>query len=149
MSGIDLYRAWQIVSLKRDPGHGAEVHSEVSDEQHALSLAHRVAESSAREFCFVVRELRPLGQGHKAQNAASDSFESHPAFHAKLICDRLLDLGITNGETLIIQSHAAWGEPIRIELNGSQFALRRNEAECIVGSPIVDECSASDRPPNL
>ena len=47
-------------------------------------------------------------------------------------CDRLLDLGFTPGEEVVVTHTAPLGDPIVIRVRGAQLALRKREAAWIV-----------------
>jgi ferrous iron transport protein A len=47
-------------------------------------------------------------------------------------CDRLLDLGFTPGEEVIVTHTAPLGDPLVIRVRGAQLALRKREAAWIV-----------------
>jgi len=46
-------------------------------------------------------------------------------------CDRLLDLGFTPGEEVVITHHAPLGEPVVVRVRGALLALRKREAAWI------------------
>ena len=59
--------------------------------------------------------------------------------HVEGICDynplsqRLQDIGFVPGEQVTLVVRAPWGgDPVLIQLGGSRFALRRNEAHMIL-----------------
>jgi ferrous iron transport protein A len=47
-------------------------------------------------------------------------------------CDRLLDLGFTPGEEVVITNTAPLGDPLVIRVRGAQLALRKREAAWII-----------------
>jgi Fe2+ transport system protein FeoA len=47
-------------------------------------------------------------------------------------CDRLLDLGFTPGEEVVITHLAPLGDPLVIHVRGALLALRRREASWII-----------------
>jgi len=90
----------------------------------------------SREFQFLVQGLgREAELGNSSAQTKADR---------NLACGRLLDLGIVDGEVLVVQLRAAWSEPIFIEVQGAQFALRRTEAECIFGRDVSDAPTSSE-----
>lgn len=117
------------------------MNSEVS--QSNLYQAWMVANSrptQMSEFQFLVRQL---GREEVPSEAFRLSRSSTSAADRALACGRLLDLGIVAGEVLVVQLRAAWSEPIFIEVQGAQFALRRTEAECIFGIELHAATSTS------
>lgn len=50
---------------------------------------------------------------------------------------RLLDMGLLPGVEIAIIRHAPGGDPIWIQVYGSQIALRRKEAESVLVSPLT------------
>jgi len=46
-------------------------------------------------------------------------------------CNRLLDLGITPGEEVVVTHAAPLGDPLVIRIRGASLALRRREAAWI------------------
>ncbi|HRK09095.1 MAG TPA: FeoA family protein [Pseudobdellovibrionaceae bacterium] len=88
------------------------------------------------EFQFLVQGLGREGE-QMPSSAQTEADQS-------LACGRLLDLGIVAGEVLVVQLRAAWSEPIYIEVQGAQFALRRTEAECIFGRDLSDLSTATE-----
>jgi Fe2+ transport system protein FeoA len=55
-------------------------------------------------------------------------------------CNRLLDLGITPGEDVVVTHTAPLGDPLVIRIRGASLALRKREAAWI----WVDELPPSD-----
>ena len=47
-------------------------------------------------------------------------------------CDRLLDLGFTPGEEVVITHSAPLGEPVVVRVRGALLALRKREAAWIL-----------------
>jgi len=47
-------------------------------------------------------------------------------------CDRLLDLGFTPGEDVIVTHTAPLGDPLVIRVRGTLLALRKREAAWII-----------------
>ena len=45
---------------------------------------------------------------------------------------RLQELGFIKGERLIYKTKIIFGEPLIVEVRGTQIALRESEAECIL-----------------
>ena len=46
-------------------------------------------------------------------------------------CDRLLDLGLTPGEEVVVTHTAPLGDPLVIRIRGASLALRKREAAWI------------------
>jgi ferrous iron transport protein A len=46
-------------------------------------------------------------------------------------CERLLDLGFTPGEEIVVTQSAPLGEPLIVRVRGTLLALRRREASWI------------------
>ena len=46
-------------------------------------------------------------------------------------CDRLLDLGFTPGEEVIVTHEVPFGDPLVVRVRGTLLALRRREASWI------------------
>jgi len=44
---------------------------------------------------------------------------------------RLQELGFVKGEKLFFKSRIIFGEPLIVEVRGTQIALRQSEADCI------------------
>lgn len=55
------------------------------------------------------------------------------AENTELISRRLQDIGFVVGESVEIVARAPWGgDPVLVQVVGTRFALRRNEARLIV-----------------
>ncbi len=132
-SRIDLYQAWLQVNSQQTSVDEfrfvvSELRGEVTPSISATSVEIVEYSPSSR------LDHRPNQHpDHPSDNHPERHPNSRPA-HAELVCGRLMDLGIVAGETLVVKTRAAWGEPIFVEIHGSQFALRRREAECIFGA---------------
>jgi Fe2+ transport system protein FeoA len=50
----------------------------------------------------------------------------------KLDCERLLDLGFTPGEEVIVTHTTPLGDPLVVRVRGAQLALRKREAAWIL-----------------
>lgn len=49
------------------------------------------------------------------------------------LSQRLQDIGFVPGEQVMVVARAPWGgDPVLIQVGGSRFALRRNEAQMIL-----------------
>jgi Fe2+ transport system protein FeoA len=61
----------------------------------------------------------------------------HSSFHIERLdgptqdCNRLLDLGITPGEEVVVTHTAPLGDPLVIRIRGASLALRKREAAWI------------------
>ena len=51
------------------------------------------------------------------------------------ICQRLLEMGLTQGTLLEVVRFAPLGDPIDVKLRGYHLSLRRQEAKCIIILP--------------
>ncbi|MDR3241755.1 MAG: ferrous iron transport protein A [Lactobacillaceae bacterium] len=51
---------------------------------------------------------------------------------------RLMDMGITKGTRLLVRKVAPLGDPMEIRLRGYELSLRKEEAENVIVSPIID-----------
>ena len=47
------------------------------------------------------------------------------------LCVRLLEMGFTPGEKLRRTAKAPFSDPVAVNIRGSVFALRENEADCV------------------
>ncbi len=66
--------------------------------------------------------LRP-GESGKVGKVETSSFE---------VRQRLLEMGLTKGISVLVIRVAPMGDPIEIELRGYRLSLRRKEAEAIL-----------------
>ncbi len=48
---------------------------------------------------------------------------------------RLGELGFIRGEKILFKSKIIFGEPLIVEVRGTQIALRKSEANCLLVSP--------------
>ena len=50
-----------------------------------------------------------------------------------LVSQRLQDIGFVPGERVSVVAHAPWGgDPVLVQVAGTRFALRRNEARKVL-----------------
>lgn len=52
---------------------------------------------------------------------------------------QLADLGFVPGAEVLLLRRAAWGDPLVVGVEGSRFALRRAEAQCV----LIDDAAAA------
>jgi len=53
------------------------------------------------------------------------------------VVQRLLDLGLTEGEEIHVVRFAPMGDPMEIRLRGYHLSLRRADAESVLVEPLV------------
>jgi Fe2+ transport system protein FeoA len=48
------------------------------------------------------------------------------------VCKRLAEMGFAPGEKILIQQRMPWAGPVVVSMQDASFALRTQEAECLI-----------------
>ncbi|MBK6537252.1 MAG: FeoA family protein [Ignavibacteria bacterium] len=71
-----------------------------------------------------MRTAAELKLGEKA--IIKDIDNTHPSSH------RILEIGFTPGQEIVLLTKSIFNDPIGLSIRGTIFAIRKNEASCII-----------------
>ncbi len=96
---------------------------------NAAVLATRLTDAPS-----ALQTLDRLPSGARARVSRVVAPEQQPEW-----ARQLADLGFVPGAEVLLLRRAAWGDPLVVGVEGSRFALRRAEAQCV----LIDDAAAA------